>query len=143
MKAKLCFAIVFFLILAWASPDIYAGSIKEEYELQERCGKSAADFYKEYDPNSTSYINHYNKKLNKCFILITVISKSKKSNYVIHQEWLYDVNDHKAYGSFFTTIENVKGKLVRKRLDRLCTGLGESCSSVSEWEAVIKPYLEE
>lgn len=58
----------------------YAGQ-REDYELQERCGKRAKERYKTEVGNNISsdkdfaytsgYTNHYNAKLNKCFILVT------------------------------------------------------------------------
>jgi hypothetical protein len=47
---------------------------KEIYELQERCGKSAADMFEKDFPKDErkgleSFENHYNIRLNKCIIL--------------------------------------------------------------------------
>jgi hypothetical protein len=52
---------------AFAQPN------KEQYELQERCGKRAAEvFAKEWGTGFTAaahanYENHYSSRLNKCF----------------------------------------------------------------------------
>jgi hypothetical protein len=52
----------------------HAQSRKEIYELQERCGKRAAevfdqDFPKDQRKGLENFENHYNVQLNKCFLL--------------------------------------------------------------------------
>jgi hypothetical protein len=66
------FAIAFLFLLTFFG-NAYAAPNKEEYELQERCGKGAKEYFKDNfsytEQNITSfYRNHFNKKLNKCFI---------------------------------------------------------------------------
>jgi len=69
----------------------HAASNKEDYELQERCGKRAAELFNLEFGNGisntkegqyiTDYRNHYSKKLNKCFVLYTTTDvpyKNKK-----------------------------------------------------------------
>lgn len=90
----------------------YAASSKEEYELQERCGKRTEELFKRDFGNGInntddgysldSYSNHYNKKLNKCFILLTSIGHSKKYESDSTSYALYDVNENKEYGSYIT-----------------------------------------
>src|SRR6266487_5817302 len=67
------------LLVATAS---YAQPNKEQYELQKRCGKQAAEvFAKRWGSgvkNSAAgqsvaeYLNHYNSRLNKCIYLETI-----------------------------------------------------------------------
>lgn len=123
-------------------------TLKEEYELSERCGKRCDDlFRKDYGngnlPSSDGHIicnyqNHYNKKLNKCFFLVTTtsISKNKKTNRVetLEMIYLFDVNDNKEYG-----------RLIRwdnsKTQD--CRVLEKYCKTEDEWDSLVKPYMEE
>jgi hypothetical protein len=117
----------------------YAGSIKEDYELQERCAKSASDSFKKSYGNEgilTHYSNHYNKKLNKCFILIisTTLRKSKQERPSL-SKLLYDVNEQKEYASFFMLTDPME------IVD--CTVLGKLCYSQNEWDTLIKPFMEE
>lgn len=67
---------------------------KEQYQLQEQCGKKGEEFYKKNFNDSGFYQNHYNKKLNKCFILVDDSEKYRKN--------LFEVNELKIYGSFST-----------------------------------------
>ena len=62
----------------------FAQPNKEQYELQERCGKRAAEVFKrEYSPPVSdtkdgqmrlNYENHYSARLNKCFFLEITVS---------------------------------------------------------------------
>jgi hypothetical protein len=109
-------------------------NIKEVYELQERCGKQTSEFFKkEYgdgifrDGTISGYQNHYNKKLNKCFIIITSTSPSMKLKN------LFDFNENKELGTF---VEN-------KSLPMDCRVFEKSCKSEEEWDSLVKPYMEE
>jgi hypothetical protein len=120
----------------------YAGSIKEEYELQERCGQSAAEYFKkEYRTGisidtGTNYHSHYNRKLNKCFILIMQSKLTKDEKGRPHTfKLLIDLQENKEYAYFFKFRDN----------DQImsCNVLDKSCSSESEWDDLVKPYMEE
>jgi hypothetical protein len=69
--------------LTLVSADAVAGP-KELYDLQERCGRQAHEFFtKQYgsgdirrnDGNRllATFENHYNQKFNKCFILLETV----------------------------------------------------------------------
>ena len=122
-----------------------AGTIKEEYELHERCGKHAEEWFKhEYGKGSyktddgtaiAGYTNHYNSKLNICFILLSINyfahQKAEKEKYT-HTEDLFDINEQKGYGSFY------------KNGDAVICNVGDKvCPSIFQWNALIKPYMEE
>jgi hypothetical protein len=102
--------LIYFLSLLIFFPlNGYAGP-KEDYELQERCGKRASERFKAEFGNYASndkdfnylfnYTNHYNSKLNKCFMLVTttMIPKNKKTDHMVIRD-LYDVNENKEYRS--------------------------------------------
>lgn len=135
------------LILLLASP-CYAAPDKVLYELQERCGKTSAQIFKQewkVDPGTPSrlpgasestipnYRNHYNARLNKCFYLINSISWDAKNKEASTSEDLSDVNENKGYGSFFSAGERVL----------LCQVLGKNCKSKEEWDSLIRPYMED
>ena len=126
-------------------------SAKEIYELNEKCGKRSAElFEKHYGKNGTSndndaswlsnYTCHYNRKLNKCFMLITSKSypKNKKeqdNNGSFTDKTLWDINENKQYGQFnrFAKIKN----------SMQCEVLEKNCNSEYEWDSLVKPYMEE
>ena len=111
--------------------------LKVDYELQERCGNQTREFFKkEYGDGVTTvgkgqmlsgYQNHYNKKLNKCFIIITSTSPSMKLKN------LFDFNENKELGTF---VDN-------KNLSMDCRVFEKSCKSEQEWDSLVKPYMEE
>jgi hypothetical protein len=90
-----------------ASVAAHSQSRKEIYELQERCGKSAAemfdrDFPKEDRKGLEVYENSYNVRLNKCFILEenTLTTPDQGKTYQTKLLTLVDVQGNKVYGSF-------------------------------------------
>lgn len=147
-------SILFLLFLLALFSSSYAGSNKEDYELQERCGKRAEEFFhrnygdgtltQDYKTEEgeikteafqiTTYTNNYNGRLNKCFILI----ESKYLSGIIREE-LYDVNKNENYGTFNGTWDGKKQRVTVA----LCVMLGHQCKSYAEWNSLIKPYMEE
>ena len=123
---------LFFLLFG----DGYAVSKKEDYDLQERCGKRAEEYFKrDYGSGDNgdehyNYINHYNTKLNKCFMLVTIGSLEKK----LIQEKLIDINENKEYGDIIYKLDN-------KQMH--CMFLDKVCRSKDEWDVLVKPYMEE
>jgi hypothetical protein len=126
-----------------------AASNTEEYELQERCGKQAKEFFqRKYGDGvfktkdgqqEIDYSNHYSKKFNKCFVQITtnnVRYKNKMPEVVTSFEILIlNISENKEYGRFVN--------IYSKDKPALCRVANESCHDILEWEALIKPYMEE
>ena len=122
---------------------------KELYELQERCGRRAGEFFTagRYGNGNTTtpdggrllaaFENHYNQKLNKCFIILktTQYFKSEKGNDFYIYDMLIDINDNKIIGEFMIGRGNPKpdGCAVAER----------DCASEASWRAMVKPYMEE
>lgn len=113
-------------------------STKEISKLKEKCEKQTKKiFSKQYNDGSIEnskgtflykYKNHYNKKLNKCFMVITedgVLERYKK---------LLDVDENNSYGS--VRINNEQENLG-------CYLLEKKCKSEDEWDLIVKPYMEQ
>jgi hypothetical protein len=84
-------ALAAFLTVSQASAE----PNKEQYELRERCGKRAAEFFNQLGYRDASFENHYNPDLNSCFLLVT-ITRSETGKGVAWVEWqLWDVNENK------------------------------------------------
>jgi len=117
--------------------------------LQEKCAEGAKKFFFEGGNNfsqrdkdglwANNYQSHYSKSLDKCFILlISLYSPKAKGEPVLWSKTLYDVFEGKSYGSLFRTqYENfnwpIKECIVRDKI----------CHSEGEFDALIKPYMEE
>jgi len=131
-----------FLSLSFMS---YAASDKENYELQEKCGKRAEEYFKRSFGTGIStdgkqsmlshYTNHFNSKLNKCFILVTTtivqMDKPELSKYL---KMLSDINENKNFGNFSKNGSEIIS---------ICNVLDKGCYSESEWDSLVKPYMEE
>jgi hypothetical protein len=125
----------------------YAASEKEDYELQEWCGTHAAEVSKRENGNGISqgrdgtitsnYAHHYNRKLNKCFILFTstFTPRDSKKLSASTDKSLRDINENKTYGSFLKFENDTK--------PFQCEFLDKYCSSEDEWDGLAKPYMEE
>jgi hypothetical protein len=127
----------------------YAEPNKVLYELQERCGRQAADtFKKEFGANVTNtkegqtvanFENHYNARLNKCFylesslIVPTKDRKDRKSSTILR---LFDLHENREFGSYFQ-FDAPSGQVMQ------CEVGGTSCRSEQEWRALAKPFLED
>lgn len=125
----------------------FAAANKDEYELQERCGKHAADYFHrnfgngiskiEGGQQETEYSNHFNKRLNKCFIEITtnnVQYKNKTPEVVTSFDIrVLDLNENKEYARYINVYQ--------KERPVLCKVLEKKCNDILEWEALIKPFM--
>lgn len=112
-------------------------------ELQEKCGKQSNEFFsKEYGNGTvktndgittTHYTKHYNKKQNKCFLLLKSIHifNDKKKNYK-YSENILDIDENQDYGYFIENGKNI-----------VCFVLNKECKSKKEWDSLVKPYVEE
>jgi hypothetical protein len=130
--------LIFSLLLIGSNS--YAGSIKENYELQERCGKSSAEFFKKmygtgYDTKNLthSYTSHYNKKLNKCFIEIVSIGEDEGGQQVSLMMELYDVHENNPYAIFYKSSDKMNCSLYVPRTMK--------CNSQEQWNRLVKPFM--
>jgi hypothetical protein len=139
-----CLATGFFTSAGHAEPN------KVEYELAEKCGRSVATWFKsEYKeegvPINTrdgqmiaAFRSHYNRKLNKCFLLLTINTfKSKKSEGDLNsstQHMLVDFLDNNEIGTFFQFFGITPTS---------CNVNETHCRSEAEWQFLAKPFMED
>lgn len=132
---KLLPSAIALIALAITCVATHAQSRKEIYELQERCGKRAAElFEKDFPPADRKgqeiFENHYSVRLNKCFMLEdnTLFLSDKGKNYSSKFIVLVDVNDNKTVGSFSSLNCDVQDR---------------KCSSEQEFRALIRTFMED
>jgi hypothetical protein len=127
----------------------YAASFKEVYELQERCGKRAQELFAQKYGSGVSktsdgqqeivYTNHYNKKLNKCFVMTThsnYVYKDNQPEYAkSFEKSLRDVNENKEYAKYVNSFP--PQKVVK------CEVADIQCITLEGWEALTKSYMSE
>jgi hypothetical protein len=118
------------------------------YDVQEKCGRVSRDWFKQFfgdrqshtkDFSSSNFTNHYNGKLNRCFVLIASFStirddktKQLKSGDDRH---LVDVNENADVGTYF------KFSDMERTLS--CSIAGQNCGSLSEREQATNSYMKE
>jgi len=120
------------------APPVTKKSPEEISSLQEKCEKmSGKIFRKEYKDGVIEsskgiflykYNSHYNKKLNKCFMVVTEdgdLERYKK---------LLDVEENESYGS--VRVNNDQENLG-------CYVRDKKCKSEDGWDSIVKPYMEE
>jgi len=113
---------------------------KEDYESQEICSKQSKKFFQnKYGNRTTSngnrqgfsiYKCHYNKNMNKCFILIT--TTETMGNITWKYKSIFDIKENQEIGNCNFS----KGSWV------MCKVSGKVCNS-EEWDSLVKPYMTE
>lgn len=148
-------------------PSISEDIIKKEYDLRERCGSYCIDYFhkvyrekvKDKSENYTTdsdYMSHYNKKMNKCYMLLKSKGHlTKKVGLMITTENIIDVHENKIFGVFTTSTKEIvtdvqKNKdikestiSVKENIISECRVLDEKCKSKEEWDKLINVYMEE
>ncbi len=122
---------------------------KEEYQLQERrCANRAAENFKRdygnFGITDTSngkigkvYTSHYNKRLNKCFELVTYVNaKDDNSIPLLKAIMLIDVVDNDEVATFVQYVFEDNSPVS-------CFIFDKTCMSENEWELLISPYMNE
>jgi hypothetical protein len=142
------FTVVLALATNLAISEASAEPNKEQYELQERCGKRAAEVFKsiykgggvtstENGQDIMTYQNHYSAIFNKCFFLEirTSVNYKTQDRGTSTMITLFDVNENKDYGTFF--MRSVDGVPITCNVEQ------KICHSRSEWDELLRPYMEQ
>ncbi len=111
--------------------DLQAQLTKQQqvnnFDLDTQCSKQAQIFfdYWETDPvakQNDEVSNHYNIKLNKCFVKIRQ-GINPSNNY--YTEYLFDAIEKKQYGNFSVGIPTYQKPLICEMLDKFCQNQDE------------------
>ena len=113
---------------------------KQIYELRQECKKRAADFARMWQlcDGTSSYQNHYNKKLNICFINMKALCDL--GNDIDKHSWietLTDVSNNNECGNYVGS-----GGLFDDKL-AICKVGNIQCNNLSDFWKLLKPYMEE
>ena len=129
-------------VAVWATVA-QAQTATERYNLQERCGKFAAEvFAKEWGTGFSNtdnghtiaeYRNHYNFRLNKCFYLELSITEPRSGDErPFSSSRLFDLYENTEIGTYQQLGDEVVS----------CDVQGKECNSLVEYQALIKPFME-
>jgi len=125
-----------------------SGNARVVYELREKCGKDANEWFKREHSNDgvldgdvittiqDEYTNHYNEKLNRCYALVlksTLIHAPKGKHGNTKSATLVDVNENAETGSYFENDESAR--------PIKCFVRDSVCGSLTEWNALASPYM--
>jgi hypothetical protein len=122
-----------------------------EYDLQSKCSKDAKVWFNENssrdkDTLLLTFTNHYNKKQNKCFILVEYHYNSKFAA-PGESSWsnlmtLWDIYENSKYGDF---AENhytyYKPKVSFQDEVITCEVLSQKCKTGEEFNNAVRPFL--
>lgn len=122
-------------------------SATADYDLQAKCSKDARGWFNENwsrdkDTLLLDFTNHYNKNLNKCFILVEFHYSTDKEGSWTSSMTMWDVYENSKYGEVrkstdiltkpeYRTDEHVYG----------CEVAGQKCKSVEEFNGLVRSYL--
>jgi len=150
MKKSLLFVLGFLLLFSCLS---YGGNEpinKSTLDLQGMCARGAKSFFndrypkREYVPgieDSFSYTNHYNRNLDKCFILVSEHhgSGSGEDTIINDSLLLYDVYEQKELATLSAGPHRLGDKNIPEALFTSSGKLGKK----TDFDKFIKSYMEE
>jgi hypothetical protein len=124
--------------------NAHAQPNKEQYELQERCGKRAAEFFAKAWASEVSntasgqtranYENHYNSRLNKC-IYLEISNSFQRGEPPFRLMRLFDLNENREIATYM--------KSEGDAFAFLCSVQDKGCRTEAEWRTLIKPFMED
>jgi hypothetical protein len=118
-------------------------STKSDFDLQEKCSKASKDYFeknKRLNYSFEDYSNHYNKRQNKCFILVQGGELSEAMT--MRDKYLTDVFENKDIADWSHIIPKGKKGSEVEATCKFLDGDMRSCSE-SEFDSFVKPYMEE
>lgn len=113
------------------------------WDHERQCSAAAEHFFNESgwsDKNSGAwYENHFNRRLNRCFILVR--SNISEGQNLVQSTALMDVNDGESIGQYGKNIPFGKADYAVKPFT--CDVLDKYCQTTEEFDAFVKPYMED
>jgi hypothetical protein len=129
------------------SAEIEAKHKTHSLELQAECSKQAARVFKadgwDKKKDQAVYQNHYNEKLNKCFVLEVVTTMT--AGQFMTTKFLSDAFEGKTVANYSWVSDKVKKYWEVAPFVcsvTLPSGEGKACQSSDEFDELIKSYLE-
>jgi len=114
--------------------------------LQERCASNAKSFFNENWQSADSndilldYQNHYNTKLNECYVLINYNFWVVKSTGLYSKNtFLYSVADRIKLAEMTIGNNSVAG--TQQEVLRVCDFSGKQCTSASDFQSMLIPFM--
>jgi hypothetical protein len=136
-----------FLAVCFVTVIVSPVNAQSTLTLQEKCAEGAKKFIENHSSEGVvDYINHYNKKLDKCFIRIgyyfgkkdveewkKLLPSSRALSLPVWAVGIYDSFGGSQIASYFRD----RGTTIT------CYVGNKQCKNTDEFEALTKPYMEE
>ncbi len=114
-----------------------------KWEREQQCSTRAKHFFDESswsEKNSgASYENHFNNRLNRCFILVKSSTSQGNSRFLYRV--LMDVNDGKEIAQYHKQVPYGQAEYAGKPF--VCAILEKFCQTDEEFDAFVKSYMED
>ena len=110
-------------------------------ELQDKCAKQAAAVFKDSgwaDESMAGYQNHYNERLDKCFVMM--VNTKDVSGKLRHIRRLTDAFEGRELGYFWKDVTDTAG-VIDCRVT-LPSGQEQHCRAVEEFDQLVKVYVQ-
>ena len=112
------------------------------FEMQQKCAVEASKFFKQYAGEETAlngYSNHYNIKLNKCFILTNITFKVPGGSDYITGSSLKDVLENKDFGEYASQTQLGQGTCLIYEFGK--ENIQTQCKSKEEFDNLVEQYM--
>ena len=126
----------------------------QDFDLQAKCSKDArtwfnvnwSDTSRSKDTNLLDFTNHYNGKLNKCFIVVEWHYKSifgdPGAGSWTNDMNLYDVYENAQYARFSENHNTFYKPLIHVQDQVIgCDVQGQKCKTIDEFSNLLRPYM--
>lgn len=118
-----------------------------EYDLQSKCSKDARGWFSENwnrdkDSILLDYTNHYNKGLNKCFIVVEYHYRFMTADSWMNHMSLWDVSENSKYGEFsesHVVLQKPDFKIEDKVVE--CEVAGKKCTDLQGFNQIARAYM--
>jgi hypothetical protein len=117
-----------------------------DYDLQAKCGKDARTWFDENSPRekTTKFLvfrNHYNKPMNKCYILVEhhydLDDRLSWGNNIA----LWDVYENAKYANFIGATRIYTNPARTEESVIACESEDKKCKTIDEFNEIVTPYL--
>jgi hypothetical protein len=129
------------IIIAASASKVQGQSLQEE----PICAQQAKAAFQEYKggapPGTSDYQSHYNKALNKCFVLIN--QKSELNGQPVMTIDLYDAVERRGFASYIQITNEGKEYLRNCELKPTLQEKETICASKQEFDAFVSKYMQQ
>jgi hypothetical protein len=129
------------IVIAASATMAKGQSLQEEANCAQQAKAAFQDYKEGAPPGFSDYQNHYNKTLNKCFILIN--QKSKLNGQPVMVTELYDAVERRWLASYTQLTKEGKEYLLNCELKPTSQEKETICKSKQEFDAFVSKYIEQ